>query len=301
MSSPLRQNTTTIQNLLNTINSLPEAGGVELPELSNEGSAAELFAGKELIDGNGEKVTGTFTIDSELSTQDSLITQIQTALQNKASASEPVLQTKTATPTTSAQNITPDSGYDGLSKVTVNAIPSTYVKPTATKAATTYTPTTSNQTIAAGTYCSGVQTIKGDANLKAENIAEGVSIFGVAGTHSGAEDLSTELTTQENLISQLSTILDSKASGGSGGSSCVSISVDNQMETSVYYFDSQGTVCEVSSGTIETISALNGVVYFQQEILTKYSGSYVNGSLMGSIVSIFLADGGSMICYSGGL
>jgi hypothetical protein len=50
---------------------------------------------------------------------------------------------------------------------------------------TTYTPTTSNQTIAAGTYCSGAQTIKGDANLKAENIAEGVSIFGVTGTHSG--------------------------------------------------------------------------------------------------------------------
>lgn len=85
MSSPLKQNTTTIQELLNTINSLPDAG-TDLPELSNEGSAAELFAGKELIDGNGEKVTGTFTIDNELSTQDNLISQIQTALQNKASA-----------------------------------------------------------------------------------------------------------------------------------------------------------------------------------------------------------------------
>lgn len=33
---------------------------------------------------------------------------------------------------------------------------------------------------------------------------------------SGSEDLDTELTEQENLISQLSTILDSKASGGGG-------------------------------------------------------------------------------------
>ena len=90
-------------------------------------------------------------------------------------------ETKSATPTEAAQTITPTSGKV-LSEVTVAAIPSTYVKPTATQAATTYTPGTSDQTIAAGTYCSGVQTIQGDANLLPENIAGGVSIFGVTGT-----------------------------------------------------------------------------------------------------------------------
>lgn len=54
------------------------------------------------------------------------------------------------------------------------------------KSAATITPSTSDQTIAADTYLSGKQTIKGDANLTAENIKSGVSIFNVAGTFEGA-------------------------------------------------------------------------------------------------------------------
>lgn len=277
--STIKENISNLQNLLNVVNALPNAGssGVELPILTNEGSTTDLLSGKQLINQDGKiitgimpnngtitstmdgiviksimipegytsggtvsldntidnevdiqadlivqiasalegkasasggidtsdatatadkiflnetayvdnkKVTGTFSIDSELSTQDDLIAQIQSVVDNLPEAGdsiEPVLQDKTVTPTTSAQNVTPDTGYDGLSKVTVNAIPNAYVKPSSTKGATTYTPTTTNQTIAAGTYCSGVQTIKGDANLVASNIKSGVSIFGVNG------------------------------------------------------------------------------------------------------------------------
>lgn len=92
------------------------------------------------------------------------------------------LQTKTVTPTTSVQNVTADTGYTGLKKVVVNAIPSTYIQPTATKGATIYTPGTSNQTIASGTYLTGTQTIMGDADLIAGNIKAGTNIFNVSGT-----------------------------------------------------------------------------------------------------------------------
>lgn len=101
-------------------------------------------------------------------------------------ASGAVLQSKTVSPSESAQTIKADNGYDGLSQVTVNAISTTYVGSGVTKkAAATYTPSTSNQTIAASQYLSGAQTIKGDANLVAGNIKSGVSIFGVTGTYAG--------------------------------------------------------------------------------------------------------------------
>ncbi len=55
-----------------------------------------------------------------------------------------------------------------------------------TQGAATITPTTTNQTaVASGRYTTGDVVVSGDANLVPENIAEGVSIFGVTGTHSG--------------------------------------------------------------------------------------------------------------------
>lgn len=91
------------------------------------------------------------------------------------------LQTKTATPAASASIVTPDSGYDGLSSVTVAAI-------TPQKEATSYTPGTTDQTIAANQWLAGQQIIQGDANLAAANIRKGISIFGVAGSYEAALD-----------------------------------------------------------------------------------------------------------------
>ena len=114
------------------------------------------------------------------------------------------LQSKTVTPADSAQSVTADDGYDGLDTVTVNAIPDTYVLPTATKGATTWTPKTTAQTIAAGTYCAGKQTIAGDANLIAANILSGKTIFGVAGSAStsGAKFKTGSFTTSANTSSK---------------------------------------------------------------------------------------------------
>ena len=103
------------------------------------------------------------------------------------------LQSKSVVPSEIAQTVTADSGYDGLSSVSVGAISPSYIGSEVTrKAAQTYIPTTTDQTIASGQYLTGVQTISGDANLVAENIKSGVEIFGVTGTHSGSTAVITE-------------------------------------------------------------------------------------------------------------
>lgn len=135
-------------------------------------------------------------------------------IHNPIVGANPVLQTKSVSPATSEQTITYDSGYDGLSSVIVEAMPSGALStPTVsssglvtaqvgtsgyissgtkktlqltTKGAATITPGTSDQTIASGTYLTGAQTIKGDANLVAGNIKSGVSIFGVTGSFEGS-------------------------------------------------------------------------------------------------------------------
>ena len=155
-----------------------------------------------------------------VSNEATLLAQAISALESKASVGQQqiTLQEKTVSSSTSKQTVTPDSGYDGLSKVTVNAMATAtqatpsisissgglitasstqsagYVaagtksatKQLTVQAAQTITPSTSNKTIASGRYLTGTQTIKGDANLVAGNIKSGVSIFGVAGSYEGS-------------------------------------------------------------------------------------------------------------------
>lgn len=78
---------------------------------------------------------------------------------------------------TSSTTFSPQSGYDGMSSITVT--PNLYTR--------SVTPSTSTQTITPPSGYCGLRSVSvsGDSNLISSNIKSGISIFGVSGSYSG--------------------------------------------------------------------------------------------------------------------
>ena len=87
-----------------------------------------------------------------------------------------------------SQRVTPDvvEGYVDRGTAGTVSVDSLKKVQLSTQAAQTITPTTADQTIDSGTYLTGAQTIKGDANLLPENIKKDVTIFNVVGSYEGS-------------------------------------------------------------------------------------------------------------------
>lgn len=104
------------------------------------------------------------------------------ALPNKGGSTEVKTQTKTVTPTKSQQTVKPDTGYDGLAQVTVDAIPSDYITTTdanavASDIAKDKTAYVNGVKITGTHVCSTGGSDTSDATATAEDIAEGKTAY----------------------------------------------------------------------------------------------------------------------------
>lgn len=110
-----------------TVNPIPEA----YQNVSSvTAGATDVLAGKIIVDATGASVTGTMTNNGAVSktldaTTNNQSYTVPSGYHSGLGSVQIVLETKTATPTTSSQNITPTTGKV-LSQVTVGAIPSQY-------------------------------------------------------------------------------------------------------------------------------------------------------------------------------
>lgn len=210
-----------IDGMITSVNNIET--GITLPELSNEGSSSDLLSGKELIDGEGNVITGTIATktSSNLTANGATVTvpagyYASQATKSVASGSAKTPATTiTKTPTISVnssglitasvsgtQNVTPtvSAGYVSSGTAGTITVSGSNTKQLTTQAAKTITPSTSSQTaVASGVYTTGVVT--------------------VAAIPSNYEDVGDETTEYTSLNAELEEVINSLPDAGSGGNS----------------------------------------------------------------------------------
>lgn len=246
----------------------------------------------------------------------------------------PELQAKEATPliTNAQQIILPDEGYDGLSKVMVNPMPTGALKtPTvnsigyvssgvqtagylgtsatsglqlSTQSARTITPTTYSQTaVASGKYTTGAVTVAGDSDLIASNIRSGVNIFGVNGdlhgiknsggmTTTGSGNRDIRVTLPFTIPNDYDTLHSFNINNASNPTTFPSLIAAAQHQSGINL---------IQNGKAECFSiiqwALSGQTYVTQDYITfTFNGNNLLISL-NSTSSMYFENGGTYLVY----
>lgn len=181
------------------------------------------------------------------------------------------------------------AGYTNAGTVqTTNFDPGTYLP---SVMPTTYTPTTTNQTIASRQWLTGTQTILGDANLVASNIASGVSIFGVTGTHEGGGS-----------VAFTATILNGQYSGTSYSRTTITYNntVYSKLYSSIVSFTFTPGDSIAFYGSEHNMQTSLAYVTYNNSYL--YSSSYINPSFIWSLpahdIYIYIHESGAFRIYS---
>lgn len=172
------------------------------------------------------------------------------------------------------------SGYDFINKDgerIVGTVP--------TLRATTYTPTTSSQTISSGRILTGVQTINGDTDLIPSNIRNGVTIFGVTGTYEAqsnqsdfnyaSRSTSTTLSINLGFLPAYVSMINNGAGNGETDAMGITLSITGM------------TYWITGWNGVNTVGTTQGFLSNSASPMSSYSASY---TYSGGVFTIYLRD-----------
>lgn len=167
------------------------------------------------------------------------------------------------------------------------------------KAAATYTPGTSDQTIDAGQYLSGAQTIKGDANLVSANIKAGVTIFGVAGKTSVVDTADANATAANILSGKTAYVNGTKITGTVSTKGSITASGTGAYTIPAGYYDgtTKISLANTDAGNIAKGKTILGVAGTFTSDATAIAGellvgktAYVNGAKITGTIQVYAGE-----------
>ena len=196
---PITDNTTLLNALKVKAQALPAkgSGSTDTPDLSGITAVAEdILAGKKSVDATGAEITGTMTNQGAWSSTKTINGSVTIPAGYHNGSGKVTVNVSTSTPTGALD--TPSISFNkllGRFIATSKVKKSGYISTSDTTEKSynltrylggEYTPTKESKTVSLkDKYCTGDAVIKGDDNLVPENIKNGISIFGVAGSYTG--------------------------------------------------------------------------------------------------------------------
>lgn len=205
-----------------------------------------------------------------------------------------IQETKTATPTKSVQEVRPDSGYNGLESVTIEAIPDAYQDVTGVTSTAATTLTGSKFVDKNGTLTVGTMPNNGDVSQTIDGLeTQSVSIpegYTTGGTIALDSTINDTADAQATTISEIAALLEGKSVGGGSGAveTCTVTLAFAYSSQKLYYTDSTGNVVETIHGTRETLTVAKNTIIF---VPLRSAFENVAPTVTGGVTALVDSDG----------